>query len=1133
MKMEILLKELAENNVKLSVKEDKLLCQLPEGGIDSSLLDLLKQHKEEIKEVIQTINKSRLTRPSILKRKNDSSARPLSYMQQRLWVLDQIEGSAHYNISNALLLEGDLDVDIFQKAFNTIVERHEIIRTVYEVDENGEPCQVIKPVQPLPILKMNLTDFSEEEQNRRIRLLQTEDSKMTFDLKRDIMLRVALIEVKENAFVLLVTMHHIATDGWSFGILIKEFCTLYRAYCKAEKNPLPDLNIQYSDYAHWQQEYLQGETLEELKNYWSGKLHDLPPVHSLPLDHERPAVRTFRGHTLYSHIDKETLIALQDLCNKEGATLFAGLYTAFSVLLSRYSNEKDMVVGTPVANRQQQEIENLIGFFVNMLVLRSQLPGYISYVELLRQTKSMLFDAYAHQQIPYDMLVSALQPERNAGYSPLFQIMFVLQNNERSTVELPGVSLKPIEQSKPFSMYDLSLHINENERGLSLSWEYNTDIFSLATIQRMSRHFERLLSSLLQSPCTDVYKAAFMTDEETDQVLVGFNQTAEPYPQFKSVIDLFEAKVMNTPDATAVVFENTVYTYHELNEVTNRLARHLSAKNKRAAVNRIGVMLNRSAESVIAMVAIMRSGACYVPIDYKLPSATIDHILRDTEIQLVLTTRSIFDANGRADIDLVFIDELDLNNFDADNLEISLHGDQESYVIYTSGSTGTPKGVIQTHLMLSNLVQWNAARSGIDPGLKLLQYSSFYFDVSLQDCWFTLCTGGELHVTSDDIRVDLTSLLKYIIKKKVSVLVFPFSAMRVFFLSNGLSDFEGHSIRHIVASGEQLIVNAPLQEFLEHNPEVKLHNHYGPSETHVVTSFTVQAAAGPVLKYLPIGKPVDNTAIYILDKYLQPVPVGVKGEIYIEGANLAIGYLNLPHLTAERFITSPFHLGKNLYKTGDMAYWLPDGNIVYANRNDNQIKIRGYRIEPREIEKALEELPQVKNAIVNVFAQGAEKSLCAYLVMDSTLDVQAIRTHLYSKVPDYMMPSYFVRIERIPITTNGKINKKALPDPLVHGSRIKTEYVAPGNETETTLVAVWEEVLNRKEISTMENFFELGGDSIKAIGLLHRVQKQFSVQVKVIDFFTRPTVKLLAEEIDTALLLRKQQAKKERKTLKI
>lgn len=1133
MKVEILLEELAQNNVKLSVKEDKLLCQLPDGGIDSSLLDLLKQHKEAIKEVIQTSKKSRLARPSITKRRSDSSARPLSYMQQRLWILDQIEGSAHYNISNALLLEGELDVDIFQKAFNTIVERHEIIRTVYEVGENGEPCQVIQPVQPLPVLKMDLTDFGEEEQNKRIKLLQTEDSKMTFDLKRDIMLRVTLIQVKDNSFVLLVTMHHIATDGWSFGILIKEFCTLYRAYSKAEKNPLPDLNVQYADYAHWQQEWLQGETLAQLKGYWLDRLQGLPSVHSLPLDHERPAVRTFRGHTIYSHIDKGTLIALQDLCNKEGATLFAGLYTAFCVLLSRYSNEKDIGVGTPVANRQQQEIENLIGFFVNMLVLRSQLPENISYVELLRHTRSMLFDAYAHQQMPYDMLVSALQPERNAGYSPLFQIMFVLQNNERSAVELPGVSLKQMEQSKPFSMYDLSLLINENERGLSLSWEYNTDIFSLATIQRVSGHFERLLASLLQSPDTDVYKAALMADEETDQVLAGFNQTAMPYPQFKSVIDLFEAQVLNTPDATAVVFENNVYTYHELNEATNRLARYLGEIKKSAGANRIGVMLNRSAESVVAMVAIMRAGACYVPIDYKLPSATIDHILRDTEIQLVLTRKGIFDTNSRADIDLVFIDELDLSNYDAANLYVPLHKEGESYVIYTSGSTGTPKGVVQTHLMLSNLVQWNAARSGIEPGLKLLQYSSFYFDVSLQDCWFTLCNGGELHVTSDDIRTDLTSLLKYIITKKVAVLVFPFSAMRVFFLSNGLPDFEGHSIRHIVASGEQLIVNAPLKEFLEHNPEVKLHNHYGPSETHVVTSFTIQAAAGPVINYLPIGKPVDNTAIYILDKYLQPVPVGVKGEIYIEGANLAIGYLNLPHLTAERFITSPFGTGKNLYKTGDIAYWLPDGNIVYANRNDNQLKIRGYRIEPREIEKALEELPQVKNAIVNVFAQGADKSLCAYLVMDAELDIQAIRTYLYSKVPDYMMPSYFVRIERIPITTNGKINKKALPDPLVYGSRIANEYVAPENETEATLVSIWEEVLNRKEIGTTENFFELGGDSIKAIGLLHRVQKQFSLQIKVIDFFTRPTVKLLAEEIDTVLLLRKQQTKKERRTLKI
>lgn len=1132
MNVETLLEELIQNKVKLSVQEDKLLCQLPENGIDGKLLDRLKAHKEEIKGILQKAKRP-VKKPSILKRQHDDSSIPLSYAQQRLWILDRIEGSAHYNVSNALLLEGNLNIDVFQKAFNVILERHEILRTTYDLDESGSVSQIIQPAVPLAIEQVDLSGFSEEEQQNRIKQIQLEESKLPFDLRKDTLLRVKLIQTKVNSFVVLVTMHHIATDGWSIGILIKEFSALYTAYAKGEANPLPDLEIQYSDYAGWQQEWLKGEPLEQLKNYWADRLQNLPPVHSIPLDYSRPQLQTFRGNTLASKIDAGTLNNLKKICDKEGTTLFAGLYTAFSVLLARYSNESDIVLGTPIANREQSQVENLIGFFVNMLVLRTQLPENASFVELIRQSRQVLFDAYAHQQMPFDKLVSALQSERNPGYSSLFQIMFVLQNNEKAEIKLHELSLRRMEQSKPFAMYDLSLHIDQQADGLHLNWEYNTDIFNVLTIERMSGHFERLLKSLVQSPESEVSLAGMMSGEEIKQVLTDFNQTEQFYPQDQTVINLFEAQVLKRPDAIALTFEESSYTYQEFNEKANQIARFLIEKYKVRGSDKIGVMLNRSFESVAVMIGIMKSGACYVPIDYKLPLSTIDHMIGDTKLQLVITRRGLFDTDNKKEIDFVFIDESDLSSYRTDNPEVSIAIDLESYVIYTSGSTGKPKGVLQTHRMLSNLIRWNTSRGGIATGLSFLQYASFYFDVSLQDSWLSLCSGGTLYVANENIRTDFKGLLKYIIRNKIEVLIFPFSAMNILFFSNGLSDFEGHSIKHIIASGEQLVVNTSLEEFLACYKDVRLHNHYGPSETHVVTAYTMQTGKGYSLKSLPIGKPIDNTEIYILDRCLKPVPIGVKGEIYVAGANLALGYLNLDELTKARFINSPLNPAEKLYKTGDIAYWTTEGNIIYADRNDNQIKIRGYRIEPQEIERALEELPQIVNAVIQQFEQAEGKSLCAYLVSDQDLDIQEIRAYLQNKVPEYMIPSYFVRIDGIPLTSNGKIDKRALPNPLTHGLRILHEHVSPESETEIKLCTIWEEILDREMISINESFFELGGDSIKAINLLNRIQRQYNLQVTVLDFFTRPTVKLLSEEIDTALMLKKQQIKKETKAIKI
>jgi amino acid adenylation domain-containing protein len=1094
MKAEILLKELVQHNVKLTVKDDKLLCQLPEGGIDSGLLDLLKKHKEEIKELIQATKKSRLSRPAIQKR--DPSKAPLSYMQQRLWVLDQLEGSAHYNISNALLLEGDLDVDTFQQAFNTIVERHEIIRTVYEVDESGEPCQVIQPVQALPILKVDLTAFNEEEQHKKIRQLQSEHSKQAFDLKKDLLLRVTLIQIRADAFVLLATMHHIATDGWSFGILIKEFSTLYRAYSKGEKDPLTDLNIQYADYAQWQQEYLKGETLSALTNYWSGQLAGLPPVHSLPLDYARPKARTFAGNTIYSKIDAGTLGELKRICEKEGATLFAGLYAAFTVLLARYSNEKDIVVGTPIANRGQPEIENLIGFFVNMLVLRNQLTGDISFVELVRQSKQLLLDAYAHQQMPFDMLVSALQPERNAAYSALFQIMFVLQNNERAEIKLPGLSLKQMERAKPFAMYDLTLTINENDYGLLLSWEYNTDIFKTATIKRMAGHFERLLTSLIAAPGMHVNRAEILCDEEL-QGLDGFIQTERPYPRNSTIVDLFEAQVTLTPANIAVKYEDRSFTYTQLDQLSNQLATYLIDRYAAGANDLIAIQLERSERLSLAIIAILKAGAAYVPIGTDYPAERVAYIIDDAKIKVVINEDELSKFFSLQ------------NNYSKKCLSVKPSPGDLAYCIYTSGSTGMPKGVLNQHDGLLNRLLWMKEDLHATAADIFLQKTPYTFDVSVWEQLLPFICGAQLVFAIPDGHKDPFYLQQLIDKERITVVHFVPSMLNIF-LSN-LQPAACNSLEHIVCSGEAL--PAKVASECKQKLTGRLHNYYGPTEAAIDVTAIDLTTVDTDVHGVTIGYPVANTSIYIVNDALALQPVGIPGELLIGGVQVARGYLNKPKLSEEKFIADPFRKEGRVYRTGDIAKWNHDGSIVYLGRRDNQVKIRGYRIELGEVTTQLLTKPSIKEAVAVVHKiNDLDKELVAYIVSDIEEDASSLRKFLAGKVPDFAIPAFFVQMEALPLSPNGKVDQKALPDPAIGTLTGNAVYEAPRNEQEQKLIEIFARGLGRNpaDIGIHDNFFDLGANSIKLIRIMNEIRKEFKVDIKPVLLFRYPNINELA-----------------------
>lgn len=1098
MKVEILLEELVRHNVKLSLKEDKLLCQLPEGGIAADLLHKLKEHKDEIKDILQRARKPRLKRPSILKRGNGSSSGPLSYMQQRLWILDQIEGSAHYNISNALLLKGNLNVELFRKAFNTIVERHAILRTTYNLDETGEVCQSVQSVMPLPIELLDLSAYSGEEQQEKIKQAQLEESKSTFDLKNDIMLRVKLIQTGHNDFVVLVTMHHIATDGWSIGILIKEFTTLYTAYCNGDGNPLPDLEIQYADYAHWQQEWLKGETLEELSNYWSDQLRDLPSVHNLPLDYTRPRTQSFKGNTIFSKVDAETFARLKRLCDKEGTTLFAGLYAAFTVLLARYSNESDIVVGTPIANREQPEIAGLIGFFVNMLVLRNQVSAQMSFIELIRQSRKMLFDAYAHQQMPFDMLVSALQPERNAGYSSLFQVMFVLQNNEKAEGKLPELSLKQMEHVKPFSMYDLSLIVDEGNNGLSLSWEYNTDIFSIATIERMSGHFDRLLRSLVTSPEADVISAGMMSDEETKQVLIGFNQTEQSYPADITIIDLFEEQAKHTPSHVAIAFEGHSYTYTQLDQLTNQFAAYLTDRYSVLVNDLVGIQLDRSERMLFAIIAILKSGAAYVPIGIDYPEDRVEYIINDATPKVVINEEELSRFYSVQD------------KYATTPLSLKPSRGDLAYCIYTSGSTGVPKGVLNQHAGLFNRLVWMKEYLGVTDSDIFLQKTPYTFDVSVWELLLPVICGAKLVFAIPDGHKD-PFYLRYLIEdEKVTITHFVPSMLNVFLAS--LEQIGCSSLKHIVCSGEALpekVVNECKQKLGS-----RIHNLYGPTEAAIdVTAIDLTNIETGVT----IGYPIANTSIYIVNDAMAPQPVGISGELLIGGVQVAYGYLNKPQLSEEKFIKDPFKKDGRVYKTGDIAKWSNDGSIVYLGRRDNQVKIRGHRIEPGEITTQLLSKPSVKEAVVTVLKKGdLDRELVAYVVSDTTEDASTLRKFLAGKIPDYAIPAYFIQLDALPLTANGKVNEKALPAPGINTLTGNVAYVAPRNEKEQKLIEIFAKGLGREpsEIGINDNFFDLGANSLKLIRILHEIRSEFKVDIKPVFLFQYTNINDLVSVFD-------------------
>jgi len=1052
---------------------------------------------------------------------------PLSFAQARLWFLDQLEGgSATYNMPATLCLMGPLHVAALEQVVVEIVRRHEVLRTTFPRG-NGKAVQVIAPNLTVTLPVVDLQALPENEQSTVVQQLATSEAQRPFDLSNDLLVRVTLLKLGEESHNLLVTMHHIVSDGWSIGIFIREVAALYEAFSKGAPSPLPDLSIQYADFAHWQRQWLTGEVLETQLNYWKQQLAGVAPLLSLPTDRPRPAVQTFRGGTKHFKLNSDLTNKLLTLSQQSGVTLFMTLLTAFVALLCRYSNQSDIVVGSPIANRNRTEIESLIGFFVNTLVLRTDLSGNPTFPELLARVRQVALDAYDHQDVPFEQLVEALQPERSLSHSPLFQVMFVLQNASMERLKLPGLTIIPLEIESVTAKFDLLLLMEETEQELRGSLEYNTDLFDAATIERMLGHFQTMLEAIVANPQQQLKELPLLTAAERHQLLVEWNDTFAEYPFDKCVHQLFEAQVEQTPDAVAVVFEDKQLTYTQLNAQANRLAWFLLEQGVGPDTT-VALLAERSIDFLSAMMAVFKVGGAYLPVDPHHPAQRLCQVLQQSQTPLVLAASKFEPVVSQALGDLpsgkrpqvLLIEELLQQQQSEENLPVCCTASNLAYVIYTSGSTGVPKGAMVEHRGMLNHLYAKILDLKLTDADTVAQTARQSFDISVWQFLAALLVGGRVHIFNDEAAADPTQLLEQVKHQGISILEIVPSLLRMMLKQITLSDANRpnlSALRWLLLTGESLPPQL-CRQWLEYYPGIPMLNAYGPTEcSDDVTHYPISQPPAPEVLNIPIGRPVANTQLYVLDSQLQPVPIGVSGELYVGGIGVGRGYLNNAERTSEVFIADLFAQkpGARLYKTGDKARYLSDGNIEFLGRLDHQVKIRGFRIELGEIEAVLTQHPEVREVVVIAWEdQPDDKHLVAYVVPNQEVETQhflsLLRRFLKEKLPDYMIPSAFVMLETLPLTPNGKVDRRALPAPDKSHRSFEEGFVPPRNSLEQQLVQIWEDVLDVHLVGVRDNFFELGGHSLLAVRLMAQIQQQFGKNLPLAALFQDPTIEHLA-----------------------
>ncbi len=1039
---------------------------------------------------------------------------PASFAQQRLWFLDQLmPGNPFYNVGAAIRLDFRLDVSIFERCLNEIVRRHEILRTTFTAVD-GEPFQTVTPERVMKIEVEDLQGIPPSERSIEVQRRASDEATRPFDLAKGPLMRSRLLRLSDREWVFLLTMHHIISDGWSLGLLFQELSALYTDFTAGRASRLPALPLQYADFAMWQRKYLQGDTLDEQLAYWKQQL-DGAPVLNLPTDRPRPMAQTFRGANEGLSISYELTQRVKALSRQQDATLFMTLLAAFTLLLHHYTGQDDIIIGLPVAGRNHRDVEALIGFFINSLVLRTDLSGDPTFLEVLGRVRQVTLNAFAHQDLPFEKLVEELQPTRDLSRNPLFQVTFQLIN--APTLENPkqkpksgnhtshAVARPPVEVQRGTAMFDLALDVLEGPDGLLGHFEYSTDLFEQATVRRMAQHFQVLLSEIIAHPERRSSELTCLSDTERHQVLEEWNCTSTAYPTDSLLHEFLETQTAAMPEATAVSIGDAHLTYRELNERANRLARYLRKRGV-GPDTLVGICLERSLELVVALFATLKAGGAYVPLDPAYPKARLDTML--ARVVVILTQSSLLPALPEHEAPKVSLDRIQRTLLREGKQNLGCQGtpDNLAYVLYTSGSTGRPKGVMISHRAICNHMHWINRVFPLTPEDRVLQRTSTSFDASVWEFFAPIMAGARLVLAPPGVQGDPNALKKLILDQHITIMQIVPSLLRPLLDEPEIEQCT--SLRHVFCGGEAL--PADLQARFFSVLPAALHNLYGPTEA-TIDSTCWSPEPGDDGPTVPIGRPIDNARAYVLDAYLHPSPIGVPGQLYIAGTGLARGYLDQPDLTAERFLPDPYSPtpGGRMYATGDRVRTLPNGALQFLERVDLQVKLRGFRIELGEIEETLRQHSAVRQAVVAVKKDtSGEQRLVAYILPTATpATVDELRQYLRAHLPDYMIPSYMMMLETLPLTPNGKLDRRSLPAPERGSLELTETYLGPRTPLEKLLARLWADVLQLDQVGILHNFFnELGGHSLLATQLISRVRNLLGVEVPLQRIFEAPTI---------------------------
>ncbi|WP_434284402.1 amino acid adenylation domain-containing protein, partial [Clostridium botulinum] len=1026
-----------------------------------------------------------------------------SSAQKRMYMLQQFDkDSTAYNMPAVFELEGKVDKDKIEETFRKLTERHEALRTYFETLD-GEIIQRLQNNHEFKLQYRNTSGSIEDILNIFVR---------PFDLGKAPLFRIELIENREKIY-LLMDMHHIISDGLSMSILINDFTEVYGG------KTLEPLKLQYKDFAVWQNNFLKSEDMKKQEEYWINRFSDEIPVLNMPTDYERPAMQSFEGDSVSFELSEDTTLKLRKLTRETGTTMHMVLLSAFNILLSKYSGQEDIVIGTPIAGRPHGDLQNIMGIFVNTLALRNKPEANKKYIDFLKEVKENSLEAYENQSYQLEALVEKLDIRRDTSRNPLFDVMFnMIDTVTGRDIKLEDIILKVYNNGSKISKFDLTLNALESNKKLNFTIEYCSKLFKKETIESLSSHYVRILDSIVSNKEIKLCKIDLLSETERNQILYEFNDTKTDYPRDKTIQELFEAQVEKAPYNIAVVFEDKKLTYKELNEKSNQLARVLRDKGVKADTI-VAIMLDRSVEMVISIMGILKAGGAYLPIDPSLPEERIKYIMANSKSRILLSEQRLIKG---LDVECKFIDLNNRNLFDGEKSNINKINNSSNlaYVIYTSGTTGNPKGVMIEHRNLNNLILGlnKNIYNKYKENLKICLLAPYYFDASVKQIFAAILNGHSLYIVDEDTRRDGKKLLDYYEENEIQVS--DGTPMHIKMMLNNKVLFEQYKlkIKEYIIGGEELNLNI-IKEFCKSftgESKSYINNVYGPTECCVDSSiYVIDCEKVNNIEIIPIGKPMANYKLYIIDKYNKLLSIGVPGELCISGDGVARGYLNNLELTELKFIDNPFEPGTKMYKTRDLARWLPDGNIEFLGRIDNQVKIRGFRIELGEIENRLLQYESVKEAAVVVKEKkDKEKYVCGYVVSEKNLEELDLKSHLKETLPEYMVPAYFVELEKMPLTANGKLDRRALPEPNLDESLV--EYEAPRNKVEETLAKIWSEILGVEKIGISDNFFDLGGHSLKATILMSKIHKELNKEVPLKELFKSPTIKDLSKYIESA-----------------